>query len=138
MPATDTVSKTEALIDFAVKQVRTIQGLENTDVFPGTNEEALFDYVPEIGDPGAAIVYSGSGWGYQPRRTAQIAVVVGVTCTDAADKVTARSYIDKVVSVLDEFIFEHARFKVKSDRGIDFPKRPMVAYYMIVFDVIDH
>ena len=135
MATTDYIQTTESLLDFAVTKLSAYSGWTVVK-HPGSDTKDLFKMIPGIGLPAAIVSYSSSSYANKPRRQASLTVVVAARFDAADDRETARSLMDRAISLIDGQVSNLALFRVVSDRAIDCG--PDVAAYSVEFRVEDH
>ena len=151
MPVTDIIASTETLLNETVSALSAKLTGEATipwgvEIFSGTSYEKLFDYIPEVmtkhaGKPVAVVMYAGSSYGNQPRRTANIAVLILVENAQAeAGHLSSRSYLDRCLKLLDEHISITSGIRIKwearEDIAVDIA--PNVECIKAVFEARDN
>ncbi|MDD5484067.1 MAG: hypothetical protein PHP98_10555 [Kiritimatiellae bacterium] len=137
------ISTTETILD-AVKAKLTAMEAESgkrfsqVAKFPGTNAEALLEFLPALGLPGAAIIYSGSGYANRPLRTLRVSVALVTEMYKDDDVENLRAHIDAVVKALDDQVSGQVLIRVSEDTALDLPGNPRLAASLVALEIQDH
>lgn len=140
MPVTDFIKTTENLLAVFTSKLTTTQPTWTVRTYSGSGYADLFRMIPELDaltNPVAIVIYSGSDYKNDPRRTARVSVmVVRENSGDVeAEKITARAMMDSVLSVLDEQIEGTVFIRAVSDNSADLGEG--IAAYIVEFEAQD-
>lgn len=108
----------------------------NVEIFPGSNYEDLFRFVPELGLPCAAVIYGGSDWQNKPLRELRVSVLVACESFAQAADTTLTTLVDQAMTLCDGQTLNQAEWMVESDQYVDI--RPGIAASLVTFKVEDH
>ena len=135
MAVTDYIQTTEALMDFAVAQLKTYTKW-SVAKHPGSSAGDILKMLPETSLPAAIVFYSSSNYANKPRRTASLSVIVAAEFQSADGRITARTLLDKAISLLDGQVSNMALFRVVSDRSLSLGAN--IAAYEVQFKLEDY
>jgi hydroxymethylpyrimidine pyrophosphatase-like HAD family hydrolase len=130
------IETTPSLLSFAKTRLEAYKDW-NVGVFTGTNLKDLMNYLPALKMPCAAITYGGAEYRNNPRRTAELTVIVAANIGKSAETsaATVQSLLDKTMELLDNQITGHAKFEVEADEPLDLgPGLAAIAVHFTVKD----
>ena len=106
--------------------------------FPGSNTKALLEFLPALDMPGAAIIYSGSGYANRPLRSLRVSVALLVEMYQDDDTKNLRAHIDAVVKELDQKVSGRTVIFVQGDEALELPGDPALAAALVNLKIEDH
>lgn len=141
MPVTDYIKSTADLLKIFTDKLTQDESTWTVETFSGSNYDDLFNMIPELDaltKPVAVVIYSGSEYKSDPRRTARVSVLVlreNVGDTET-EKASSRDMLDSVLDSLDEHIDGHVIIRATGDNAADLG--PGIAAYMVEFEAQDY
>lgn len=137
------INTTESILEFiadklSAMETETGKRFAQVEKFPGSSAKALLEFLPELSLPGAAIIYSGSGYANRPLRTLRVSIALLVEMYRKDDTENLRAQIDAVVKELDQQISGRAVVFVQGDDALELPDNPAVAATLISLKIEDH
>lgn len=116
--------------------------IANVYNYVGTEKEVLLEQIPDMRMPNVVIWYAGSEWGDRPRRTANMHLIVNVSCIgniqawEDADA-SAIGYVEDIVDHFNRSIVpsSNANCRVESDDAIAVDDS--ISSYEVVLQIIN-
>jgi hypothetical protein len=138
------ISKTEPILNFVKTKLAALKTSENEnrfsqiEKFPGTSAEALFEFLPALTLPCAAIVYGGSDIANFPLRKLFVSIAIVTEMYEGDDAEDLRAHIDAVITELDEQLDGSVKYEVIGDKAFDLPGSPTLAAAFVNLEIRDH
>lgn len=141
MPVTDYIEATATIVRETLDTLKPVDGFRDVLFFPGTSYRDLFEWIPGLHLPAAVVIYTGSDYDNQPRRTIDLTVLVACSMPRRDDEALngIAVQVDRVVAALDEHILNQAKWEAEGDEPVDLDGvAPQVACALVRFRVEDY